>query len=224
MTEDRWEEELARLMDDHVTGTPCSRNDLDEVHAAESVELLDIADLLWEAAHGAPPLERDPVAAMLGLVPDSARSLSGAALKQALRAAGLQVSTLAQKLSDRGWDVATRDVFNWQTRDDAVVSPALIQAIAEVTGVEPGQLIVDRGESPTHRALMSVTSSTQFQALAERWARLRGTSVDLGASALESRLAASVFRGSQPDEVQMLASLEALVTALESETRSDKGH
>jgi hypothetical protein len=224
MTEHRWEEELARLIDEHVAGEPHNRNDLNEALATESVELLDIADLLWEAAHGAPPLERDPVAAMLGLVPDSARSLSGAALKRALQAAGLHVSTLAQKLSDRGWDVATHDVFNWQTRDDAAVPPALIQAIAEVTGVAPEKLTIDRGESPAHRALKSVTSSAEFQALAERWARLRGTTIDLGASALESRLAASVFRGSQPDEAQLLASLEALVAAIESETRSDEGH
>jgi hypothetical protein len=222
MTEGRWEEELARLIDEHIDGMPRSRNDPSETRATEPIELLDIADLLWEAAHGAPPLERDPVAAMLGLVPDSARSLSGAALRQALRTAELQVSTLAQKLSDRGWNVATRDVFNWQTRDDVVVPPALVQAIAEVTSVAPEKLTIDRGESPTRNALKSVTASAKFQALAKRWARLRGTTTDLGASALESRLAATVFRGSQPDEAQMLASLEALVAAIESETRSDE--
>ena len=33
--------------------------------------MLEIDDLVWETAHGAPPLESDPVAAMLGLVPDA---------------------------------------------------------------------------------------------------------------------------------------------------------
>lgn len=221
MTDDRWEEEFAKLVDDHVAGFKHSRDNLEPALVPEAVELLDIADLLWEAAHGAPPLEQDPVAAMLGLVPDSSRSLSDSALKQAMQTAGLKPSSLAEKLTDRGWEVATRDVFNWQNRGDASVPPALIQAIAEVTGTTADKLTVDRGESPGHRALQSVTSSPAFKALAERWALLRGTTMSLGASALEARLAASVFRGNTPSEEQMLASLEALVEALES--RSDEG-
>jgi hypothetical protein len=221
MTDDRWEEEFAKLVDDHVAGFKHSRDNLEPALVPEAVELLDIVDLLWEAAHGAPPLEQDPVAAMLGLVPDSSRSLSDSALKQAMQTAGLKPSSLAEKLTDRGWEVATRDVFNWQNRGDASVPPALIQAIAEVTGTTADKLTVDRGESPGHRALQSVTSSPAFKALAERWALLRGTTMSLGASALEARLAASVFRGNTPSEEQMLASLEALVEALES--RSDEG-
>lgn len=220
MTEDRWEEKLAKLVDDHIAGIKRSRDGHDA--APEAVELLDIADLLWEASHGAPPLEQDPVAAMLGLVPDSTRSLNNAALKEAMKTAGLKTSSLAEKLSARGWEVANRDVFNWQARNDAIVPPALIQAIAEVTGTAVEKLIVDRGESPTHRALQSVTASPTFKALAERWARLRGTSFSLGASALESQLATSVFRGSHPSEEQMLASLEALIDALESRNDEDR--
>lgn len=218
MSEDRWEDALAQLIDAHVAGEPLSDDDLDEAHGSESVELLDVADLLWEAAHGAPPLERDPVAATLGLVPDSARSLDGNALKRTLQETGIRVSNLAQALSARGWDVATRDVFNWQTRENALVPPALIQAVAEITGVAPERLTTNRGETSTHVAFKSVTSSTRFRELAERWARLRNTTIDLSTSALESRLAASVFRGVEPDESQILASLEAMISALESET------
>lgn len=221
MTEDQWEEELAQLVDDHVAGIKHSRDELDQTQASEAVELLDIADLLWEAAHGAPPLEQDPVAAMLGLVPDSSRSLSDVALKQAMKTAGIKTSVLAEKLKDRGWDIATRDVFDWQSRGGASVSPALIQAIAEVIGAHADKLTVDLGDNPGHRALHALTSSHKFKELAERWGRLRGTTMSLGASALEARLAASVFRGNTPSEEQMLASLEALVEALES--RRDEG-
>lgn len=111
MTDDRWEEELAKLVHEHVAGIKRSRENVDLTTAPEAVELLDIADLLWEAAHGAPPLEQDPVAAMLGLVPDSAHSLNNTALKQAMQRAGLKTSDLAERLSKRGWDVANRDVF-----------------------------------------------------------------------------------------------------------------
>ncbi len=222
MTDDRWEEEIAKLVDDHVAGIKRSRENVELTVALEAVELLDIADLLWEAAHAAPPLEHDPVAAMLGLVPDSSRSLSDGALKKAMQASGLKPSALAERLSERGWEVVTRDVFNWQTRSDASVPPALIQAIAEITGTTADRLTVDRGESPARQALQSVTASPTFKALAERWARLRGTTLSLGASALEARLAASVFRGEVPSEEQMLASLEALVEALESRSDEDR--
>lgn len=222
MTEARWEEELAKLLDDHIAGLTRSRDQLDPTRASEATDLLGIADLLRDVAHGAPPLEHDPVAAMLGLVPDSGRSLSEGALKRAMQAAGIKPSALAERLSERGWEVATRDVFNWQTRGDISVPPALIQAIAEVIGTAADTLTVDRGESPAHQSLQSVTASPAFKVLAERWAHLRGTTLGLGASALESRLAASVFRGTTPSEEQMLASLEALIEALES--RDDEGH
>lgn len=222
MTDDRWAEELAKLVDDHVAGIKRSQENIDPATSPEVGELLDIADLLWEAAHGAPALEHDPVAAMLGLVPDTSRSLSDGALKKAMQAAGLKPSALAERLSERGWEVVTRDVFNWQTRSDSAVPPALIQAIAEITGTTADRLTVDRGESSARQALQSVTASPAFKALAERWARLRGTTLDLGASALEARLAASVFRGEVPSEKQMLASLEALVEALESRSEEDR--
>ncbi|MCW2752118.1 MAG: hypothetical protein JWR83_3228 [Aeromicrobium sp.] len=224
MTEDRWAEDLAQLIDDHVTGSETSREGLDAAHSAEAAELLNIADLLWDAAHGAPPLEQDPVAAMLGLVPDSTRALNAVALKRALQASGMQVSVVAKMLSARGWDVTTRDVFGWQTRETASAPPALIQALAEVLGVAPDRLIIDKGESAAHRALKSITTSPGFRELTERWAALRGTTIDLAASALESRLATSVYRGGEPDERQMIASLEALISALESESRRDERH
>lgn len=224
MTDDSRQDEIDRLVADHLAGIESPSFASETARSAEVADLLHLADLLWDAAHGAPPLERDPVAAMLGLVPDSSRSLDGAALKRALQASGLKVSELAGRLHARGWDVATRDVFNWQSKSTTSVAPAMIQAIAEITGAAAEKLTVDQGADPSHASLRAVTSSKPFQALAERWARLRGTTLNLGASALEARLAASVFRGETPDEDRMIASLEALVSALESEANDDGNH
>jgi len=215
MNEDRWEAALEELLDAHIRALPTAPLNLDNSQQTEAEALTALADLLWEEAHGAPPVKDDPVAAMLGLVPDSSRALDGKALRNALRAAGMNVSELARKLSDRGWEVATRDVFSWQARDSTTVPPALIQAIADVIGRDPDRLTIDRGQSQSQRAFEAVAATARFRELAERWARLRRTSADLAAAALEARLAASVFRGTRPDTDQMLASLEALVTALE---------
>ncbi len=215
MNDDRWEAALEELLDAHIRALPAAPLDTDGSQRAEADALTDLADLLWEEAHGAPPVKDDPVAAMLGLVPDSSRALDGRALRGALRAADLSVSDLARKLSGQGWEVATRDVFNWQARDSATVPPALIQAIADVIGGEPGRLTTDCGRSQSQRAIEAVAATARFRELAARWARLRRTSADLASAALEARLAASVFRGTRPDTEPMLASLEALVTAME---------
>src|SRR5688572_2790661 len=73
----------------------------------EMESLLDVADLLWEAAHGATPLESDPVAAMLGLVPDPGYALDSEALARARKNARLKSSELAARLVSRGWEVRT---------------------------------------------------------------------------------------------------------------------
>ncbi len=216
MNEDR-DAALEAAIDLHVQGRSSALEELEEDHRAETQELLKIADLLWEKAHGAPPLEDDPVAAMLGLVPDPSRSLDPRALSKVTKSAGIKASGLAQALTDRGWDVSTRDVFNWQVRGSHEVPPALIQAIAEVTGSTVDHLTVDRGSTRLSSELRAITETARFRELVTRWAHLRNTSADLAASALTARLATSVHRGAQPDTDQMLRSLDALVTALEED-------
>lgn len=68
-------EERDRILQDFLESE--SRHDIESVIAAwpesnraEIASLMEVADLLWEAGHDAPPLEADPVAAMLGLIPD----------------------------------------------------------------------------------------------------------------------------------------------------------
>jgi hypothetical protein len=216
MNEDR-DAAVEAAIDRYVQGRRSVSEQLDEDQRSEISALLAVADLLWEEAHGAPPLADDPVAAMLGLVPDPTRSLDPRALARATRSAGIKPSDLAQALTERGWKVSTGDVFNWQTKGSQEVSPALIQAIAEITGSTIDSLTVDLGASPASVELRAVTDTPRFKALVVRWAQLRRTSPDLATSALTARLATSVHRGGQPDADQMLNSLEALVAALEED-------
>jgi hypothetical protein len=216
MNEDR-EAAVEAAIELHVQGRSLELEELGEEQRAEIQELLKVADLLWEEAHGAPPLEDDPVAAMLGLVPDPSRSLDPRALTRVTKSTGIKASGLAQALNERGWDVSTRDVFNWQTKGSHEMSPALIQAIAETTGSTIDNLTVDRGSSQLSSELRAVTQTARFKRLVTRWAHLRNTSADLATSALTARLATSVHRGKQPEADQMLNSLEALVDALEAD-------
>jgi transcriptional regulator with XRE-family HTH domain len=190
---------------------------------ADFASLIEVADLMWEAGHGAPPLNADPVAAMLGLIPDPHIGLDSGALSRARKNAKLKPSDIAERLHARGWDVGARDVFRWENQTQSDVGPALIRAIAEVIGVRPEQLTTDRGSSAEREAFSSIFNSRRFQALVDRWARLQSMSRSLAASALQSRMLTTVHRGDRPDQEQMLQSLDALITALEKERNRKHG-
>jgi hypothetical protein len=184
---------------------------------ADFASLIEVADLMWEVGHGAPPLHADPVAAMLGLIPDPHVGLDSRALSRARKNAKLKPSDISARLLARGWDVGVRDVFRWENQTPSDVAPALIRAIAEVIGVSPEQLTTDGGPSEERETLSSIVKSPRFDGLVNRWARLQGMPRSLASSALQSRLLATVHRGDRPDEEQMLQSLDALITAMEKE-------
>ncbi|MEW1857407.1 hypothetical protein AB0268_12915 [Pseudarthrobacter oxydans] len=194
-----------------------SRFDAD--HREEVMKLLAAGDLVWEAAHTAPPLEEDPVAAILGVVPDPNFQLDTKALARACQISRVKPTALASRLSARGWKVDVSDVFRWQTRPAPDVPPALIKAIAEEVRIDPARLVAR--SQPRRAALVEVADnivvSPRFRDLVQRFARVRQISAEMAESAMKSRMLATVHRGDMPDKEQMLASLESLVQALETE-------
>lgn len=185
----------------------------------EVLKLLDAGDLVWEAAHTAPPLEKDPVAAILGVVPDPDFQLDTKALARACKASGVKPTALAARLSARGWKVDASDVFRWQTLAAPDVPPALIKAIAEEVRIAPERLVA---RSQQRRTVLlgvaeDVAATPRFRDLVQRFAKVRRISAEMAASAMQSRMLATVHRGDMPDKEQMLASLEALVRALEAD-------
>lgn len=217
MTNDKRDEVIAQFLETRPRPVTGDIPGLNDEQRAEVQPLLEVAELLWEAGHGAPPLEDDPVAAMLGLVPDPRYTLDREAFTRAWRNAKLKPSLLAERLRARGWEVQTGDVFRWQSQSTADVSPALIKAIAEETGTDPDHLTVSRQESGELEVLSALSRLPQFTSLVQRWMRVQGTSSGLAASTLRSRALATVHRGDRPDAEQLLASLEALVAAMEAE-------
>ena len=181
----------------------------------DDASLKNVADLLWEGSHGAPPLREDPVAAMLGLLPDPAYALDSAKLKRARKVARLQTSDLVARLTTRGWTVDNTDLFRWENQSTADVAPALIKALAEETGTN-SDLLVTKQPKKVPSAIAAALGSPLFFSLTERWARLQNVTQSLARSELESRMLTTVYRGDDADTDQMLQSLEALVTASEN--------
>lgn len=180
----------------------------------EAASRRNIANLLWEANQGAPPLREDPIAAMLGLVPDPSYALDSGKLKQARKRAGLQISDLVARLATRGWTVDKADLFRWENQSTSDVAPALIKALAEETGNGPDQLVTQQPRA-VPAAITRALQSPRFAGIVERWARVQNVSQGLATSELESRMLAMVYRGDEADADQMMAALEALVSTTE---------
>lgn len=181
----------------------------------ELAALLDTADALWLAAQGAPALEDDPVAAMLGLVPDSECSLDPAALARARKRARLRVSDVAERLRQRGWEFDKSDVFRWETSTASDVPPAVVQAISDIVRMPVDKLVSASDSSTLPEHLDAVRKHPHFEQLVTRWEQAQRVSRAVAAASLESRMLATVHRGERPDAEQLLRSLEALVALVE---------
>ncbi len=106
---------LAEHYLDYLSGTrpePPSLKGLTPAQQREARASWKLLDATRQAAedYTPPPLDADPLALALGLVPDPGRRLSGPDLKRARMKRHLQVGQLADLLAARGWDISTKTV------------------------------------------------------------------------------------------------------------------
>lgn len=98
---------------------------------------------------GQAPLELDPIAIALGLIPGPDDVLSSHRLQRARKKARIDLSELVQRLQDRGWDVRATEVLRWHSADSEL-APALLNAVAETLAVQVDAL---RGSRVRDKAL-----------------------------------------------------------------------
>jgi hypothetical protein len=196
--------------------TPPDLSELDDANRRRAEDVCGALAAAWQGEALVPPLEADPIAISLGLLPDPNRPLDGEALRNARKHARLSVSDLAGRLQARGWQTRTREVYEWEGQPAAEVPPAIIAALAEELAVPAAKLTGRPAElSPT---IMAVTSSGRFQTIARRWAAVLGLSGEAqGAVALRQLMLTGVVRrGDDLDVDAWLDAIEALVRARES--------
>ena len=183
-----------------------------EAHA--SWKLLDAARQATED-YTPPPLEADPLAVALGLVPEPGRRLSGSRLKGARTKRRLQASQLADLLSARGWDVCTKTVFRWEQAGSAEIAPALLAAIAEVLRVPAEELTAAAGDhDPAATEVQAAAATPQFAGLARRWAQTSGQSFSDACAGLQRlMLVTTARRGRHLTAGEWLAVLEDFIKA-----------
>lgn len=183
-----------------------------EAHA--SWKLLDAARQAAED-YTPPPLEADPLALALGLVPDPGRRLSGPCLKKARMKRHLQTSQLADLLAVRGWDISTKTVFRWEMAASAEIAPALLAAIAEVLRVPAEELTAAAGDhDPATTEIQAAAATPQFAGLARRWAKTTGQPLDDARTGLQRlMLVTTARRGRHLTAGEWLAVLEDFIDA-----------
>ncbi|WJH26632.1 hypothetical protein [Pseudarthrobacter defluvii] len=220
MNEEDYGRLLDRLIEDPEHRTEILQEvDIDTEEQNELASLLKASDAVWLSAHGAPPLDQDPVAAMLGLVADPHMTLDSKALARHRKRARLTVSDVAARLSERGWNVQAGDVFRWESRSAPDVPPAMIQAIAGVLATSPELISVRQAAAEDQFA--AVRNTARFQNLVSRWMTALDLSRSMAVAALEGRMVATVHRGEEPDSEQLLAALDVLVEAVEQSRGTD---
>lgn len=221
----RGSEEAVEVMLERLMATPSGTGrdqllmSLPPYQRAAILRMLEIDDLAVEATHGAPPLQSDPVAAVLGLVPDASFRLDSTAFTQQCSRQHVKPTVLAARLKARGWQVEAADVFRWQTSVASDVSPALIRVIGDELGVSPDDLIAPLAAQ--HGVLDTlaerVTGTKRFADLVQRFALVQHISPGMAHTMLRTRMLATAQRGAAPQVEQMLESLEVLVRALEAD-------
>jgi len=211
------EEQKAGLLD-RLIAMPVQRTQLlDEAGATadertELLELADIADAAWVSTRGAPPVEEDPIAAMLGIAPTPGLAIDPAAFKQARVRSGLNVSQLRDRLAQRGWQVSNGEIASWQSREGIELLPALLQDIGDALSVSADSFTVTRvSDAPTIHTILR--KSDWFVALVEQWQTLRHVARSVAEAQLLTRATATVHRGEEPDVDQIRELLEHLVAS-----------
>lgn len=216
MTDDHVDAAVEHYLD-YLAGRAQTPPDLTVLPAAEAARIAALchaADLLW-LADAAPPIEDDPVAAMLGLVPDPGLALDPRKVERARKRTHLKPSAIADRLNARGWEVTPSEVFDWQRHAHPEVSPALINAIADVLGTSPEALTSSNEETLMQPAINEVLRDSRFETLVARWGQLSGLAPAAARSSLRTKMLATVRRGDDLTASQWLGVLEALVEAKE---------
>lgn len=205
----------AEVLDRLIADPPHRAAILTEVDATadertELLELAEIADAAWLSTRAAPPVESDPIAAMLGVAPTPGLAVDPGHFKQARIRSGVGIPQLRDKLTARGWNVSTADVASWQTRSGIELVPALLQDIGEVLNASADDFTVARSPEASNLHT-TLRSAGWFKSLVTQWQSLSNVARSVAEAQLLSRATATAHRGEEPDLEQIRELLEHVV-------------
>jgi hypothetical protein len=207
--------ERALLAYRHGRTLPASELDVDEQQLVD--DLLPWIDALHDAAEAiaeTPPepdahavrepiRNDDPVALMLGLVPDRESIVDGRKLAHARKRANLDLGQLLDRLRARGWEVSTKEGLRWELGGQTALAPALITAIASELAVDETALVAssrDRDRSGLH----DLFDDARVSAFLADWAAEASVDSDRLRQRASATLAAAAHRNRTGGSVEAL--------------------
>jgi hypothetical protein len=113
---------------------------IDALHIAAAQVAAEQAPALVDPGKSDSIRSDDPIALMLGLVPDADTLVEGRKLAHARKQAKLDLGQLLDRLRARGWEIDTREGLRWEL-GQASLPPALIAAIASELGIAQASLL-----------------------------------------------------------------------------------
>ncbi|WP_328442730.1 hypothetical protein [Amycolatopsis sp. NBC_00438] len=152
-----------------------------------------------------PPLDDDPLAVALGLVPAQQAALSGPALRTARQRKGMKASQLAKAVTELGHPLRPGELQRWESTPSIPLSIGTIGALATVLGASTESL------SETVEVPPAYVSSRRFHQLVERLARCLKIPLVLAQTQLLAKAAAPARRGQGYTDDHVLDALEQYV-------------
>lgn len=218
------EQQKADLLEQLIENPPgrerlVGHADLTAQEKEDLLALARVADAVWVANVQLPPLEKDPIAAMLGVAPTPGLALDPVRFKTARMKSRVSVTDLRDYLVSRGWGVTTPQVNSWQSRFGIELSPALLEDIGRALSASTDAFTV--GQSACTPSLFAtIRAADWFGALVDQWRQGRNLARSVAEDQLLNRAAATVHRGEEPDVEQVREMLTHLVNPDSRETPS----
>lgn len=186
---------------------------LDAIHDAALNLAFDL-EAEVQPAKRVPVRADDPVALMLGLVPDPAVVVSGSKLAKVRKSARLNLEQFVGRLRARGWEVTVQQCFRWEIGRPEL-SPALITAIAEELSVDDDALL-DQGQRGANE-YAEILDDQRIADFITDWASESGLEPELVRKRVSKTLATAAHRNRTGGSVESM--LDVLRTL-----RSIPGH
>ncbi len=221
MTASEHEDRFSEYLDHYVSYLEGSADEpridhLDARDRRELSELFRIIDANWATEIELPPLEEDPTAIALGLIPQPTRSemlVVGAKVRALRQARGLQMTAFAAMVSRYGWTITAQDATLLERTEAQVLRAEQASALARTlgTGIEA---LAPSDDEPV-RKLLTWLYSDEFGRAVQAWAREHEMSASEVAEETRTKMLVAAKRSSgHGGRTEWLQTLHAILEAM----------
>jgi hypothetical protein len=184
--------------------------------AAEAAELFELLDATWGSYVELPPLESDPVAIALGLVPPpapQATAIAGPRLAAIRQRKGLKASDLAKQLSNSGHTMSARGIADLEGRAVSEVDGTFLTVLINALGCSFDDISAER--QTEMQDFVAWLHSPDFDGQVALWARDAGyEGPDLTARARSRLLTVRQRSGGEQEREQWITWLRTVLDSL----------